>query len=106
MCCRRDSSASATSGFWPIAVAALRCRSVYNYSPNQTPLGRKPSLKKKLIPHHDLFGFVRDVAGQWSSSNDSVPLSFDCGLRQFPPHDNHDTIFLITASALSQIPAL
>jgi hypothetical protein len=31
-------------------------------------------------------------------------LSFDCGLRQLPPHTSHDTIFLITTSAPSQNP--
>jgi hypothetical protein len=73
----------------------------------QSDLARtKAEPEEKLIPHHDLFGPVPDVASQWSSSNGSVPLSFEYGLRQFPPHDNHDTIFLITASALPQTPAL
>lgn len=40
----------------------------------------------------------------WSSSYGSVPSSFDCGLRQFPPPNNHDTFFLITTSARPRTP--
>jgi hypothetical protein len=60
---------------------------------------------EKPVHLHDPFGLVRDVAGQWSSSNGSPPLSFDCGPRQLPPHNNHDTIFLITTSAPSPTPS-
>jgi len=104
-CCRRGSSASATSGFWRIAGAALLSRSAYNCSPNQAGFQPKPSRKKERAHLHSRFGFVRTAVGPWSSSHGSAPLSFDCGLRQFPPRNNHDTIFLITTSTPSRTPS-
>ena len=104
-CCRRGSSASATSGFWRIAAAAHYSRSAYNCSPHQAGLKPNPSLNKQPTHPRDPFGPVRDVAAPWSSSNDSAPLSFDCGLHRFPPRNSYDTIFLITTSAPSQTPS-
>ena len=34
-----------------------------------------------------------------------LPLNFDYGLRQFPPRNNDDTIFLITIPARARTPS-
>ncbi len=96
--CRRDSSASATLVGWLIAAAVHYSHSAFDCLPNRAGFQPKPSLKKTLACLRRRFGFVRNAAGQWSSSNDSAPLSFDCGLHRFPCN-NGDTIFLITTSA-------
>lgn len=100
-CCRRDSSESATSGFWRLAVAALHSRSAYDSSPNQAASGLKPDLNKEPVPLQGLFGYVRNVADQWCSSKNSALFSFDCDPHQFLPATDRDTIFLIPTSALS-----
>ena len=46
-----------------------------------------------------------NAEGRWSRSNGSAPLSFDYGLRQFPPCHNHDTIFLIPIPARARTPS-
>ncbi len=103
-CCRRDSSAFATSGFWRIAVAALRFRSACNCLPNRAGFLPNPEPNEKPVRLHGLFGLVLIAVGQWCSSNDSATSSSDCDPHQLRSPINRDMIFLITIPALLSSP--
>jgi hypothetical protein len=102
MCFPRDSSVSATSGSWLIAVGAHRCPSACNCSPYQAGFGLKHCLQKNASCLHVRFGRTRTAAARWFWLNGSAPLSSDSDLRQIPSRNNDDTIFLIPK--LTRIP--
>jgi hypothetical protein len=65
---------------------------------------KAPEAEEGTVRLHGPFGLVRNAAARWCSSNGSAISSFDCGPHRFRSPINHDTIFLITAPALTPTP--